>query len=281
MAKLIALDDGHGKDTPGKRTPYIPEIGRSIQENEFNKAVVKFLKVELERCGFNTLLVAPTDADTPLKDRTDLANSKKADAYIAIHYNASDGSFSGANPSGIEVYVYLGHKNKEAGRLASSVAKYLRQGTPQNFRGVYEADFHVLRESNMVAILSENGFMDNKLEALLMIDQKFQKEVAVEHAKGICEYFGVTYKAEKEVEEMLDKAIVINSFVDFPVAEVLANKIGAPIYTTTVASKSKVAKELVVVGGNSDGLKADKYTVLAGDDRFATARKVEMYINSL
>ncbi|UOQ43335.1 N-acetylmuramoyl-L-alanine amidase [Halobacillus salinarum] len=280
MPKLIALDDGHGKNTPGKRTPYIPEIGRSIQENEFNKEVVKYLKTELERCGFNTLLVAPTDEDTPLKTRTNLANSRKADAYIAIHYNAYDGSFSGSNPSGIEVYVYPGHKNKEAGKLAASVAKYLRRGTPQNFRGIFEEDFHVLRETNMIAILTENGFMDNKLEALLMIDKDFQKEVAIEHAKGICDYFGVEYVPE-EGEELLKAAVVINSFVDFPVAEILADRIDLPIYTRAVASKTQVASELIVVGGNSDGLKADKYTVLSGPDRFETANKVKMYMDQL
>ncbi|WP_347553008.1 N-acetylmuramoyl-L-alanine amidase (plasmid) [Pseudalkalibacillus hwajinpoensis] len=280
MPKLIALDDGHGMSTPGKRTPYIPEIGRSIKENEFNREVVKYLKVELERCGFQTLLVAPTDEDTPLTTRTNLANSKKADAYIAIHYNAFDGSFSGSNPSGIEIYVYLGHKNKEAGKLASSIAKYLRQGTPQNYRGILEANFHVLRETNMIAILSENGFMDSKLEALLMLDKDFQKEVAVEHAKGICDYFGVTYKPEEE-KKLLKVAVVVNSFVDYPVAEVLATRIEAPIYTRSVASNSKVASELIVIGGNSKGLKADKFTVLSGANRFETAAKVKMYIDSI
>ncbi|MCA0173050.1 N-acetylmuramoyl-L-alanine amidase [Bacillus sp. RAR_GA_16] len=280
MPKLIALDDGHGMNTAGKRTPYIPEIGRSIQENEFNREVVKYLKIELERCGFQTLLVAPTNTDTPLSTRTNLANSKKADAYIAIHYNAFDGSFSGADPSGIELYVYLGHTNKEAGKLASSIAKYLRQGTPQNYRGIKEADFHVLRETNMIAVLTENGFMDNKFEALLMLDKDFQKEVAIEHAKGICDYYGVTYKAEEEMS-LLKVAVVVNSFVDYPVAELLANRISAPIYTRSVASNNKVASELIVVGGKSSGLKADKFTVLSGTDRFATAAKVKKYIDSI
>lgn len=77
--KLIALDDGHGMQTAGKRTPPIPELGgRVMLENEFNRAVVKFLDVELRRCGFNTLLVAPTDVDTSLKARTDLVNAKKS-----------------------------------------------------------------------------------------------------------------------------------------------------------------------------------------------------------
>ncbi|TGB03517.1 N-acetylmuramoyl-L-alanine amidase [Halobacillus salinus] len=198
MPKLIALDDGHGLNTSGNRTPNIPEIGRSIRENEFNRAVVRFLKQELERSGFDTLLVAPTDEDISLKKRVDLANARKADIYVAIHYNALDGSFSGSNPSGIEVYVYPGTLNKAAGKLATAVGKYLRQGTKQNWRGIKEANFYVLRETTMPAILTENGYMDNKTEALLMIDEKFQREVAVEHAKGICEYFNVPYVAASD-----------------------------------------------------------------------------------
>ena len=50
----------------------------------------------------------------------------------------------------------------------------------------------------MPAILSENGFMDNKREAILMTNPHFQLEVAQEHAKGICKYFDVKYVPAKE-----------------------------------------------------------------------------------
>lgn len=194
---LVALDDGHGMETAGKRTPYIASIGRSIKENEFNRAVVALLDKELKRCGFRTLLVAPTDADTPLKTRTDLANSKKANIYVSIHYDAFDSMFNGNDPEGFTIFVYLKNKTMNSGKLANCVLKYLKEGTKQQNRGVKEADFHVLRETKMPAILTECGFMDNQREALLMIDPAFQKEVAVEHAKGICDYFGVAYVPEK------------------------------------------------------------------------------------
>jgi N-acetylmuramoyl-L-alanine amidase len=194
MSRLIALDDGHGMETAGKRTPHITELGKFIHENEFNRAVVGYLDAELKRCGFSTLLVAPTDADTPLKARTDLANSKGADAYISIHYNALDGKFDGNDPEGCSLHVYPGSSTGR--KLAESICKYLKGGTPQKYRGVIENDFHVLRETNMVAVLSENGFMDNKREALLMVSTAFQKEVAREHAQGICDYFGMKYVPE-------------------------------------------------------------------------------------
>ncbi|MBN2884236.1 MAG: N-acetylmuramoyl-L-alanine amidase [Clostridia bacterium] len=194
MAKLIALDDGHGMTTPGKRTPPIPELNnRVIKENEFNRAVVALLDEELKRCGFNTLMVAPSDAETSLGARTNLANAKGADAYISIHYNAFDGKFDAYDPEGISVHIYPGSTSGR--KLGEAILKYLIQGTSQKNRGIVESNFHVLRETKMVAILSENGFMDNKREAMLMLDAAFQKEVAVEHAKGICDYFGVKYVA--------------------------------------------------------------------------------------
>jgi len=199
MGYLIALDDGHGMETPGKRTPKL-DNGRVIKENEFNRAVVKYLDQELRRCGFKTLLVAPTDTDTPLANRVNLANKKCADAYISIHFNAFDGKFNGNDPSGHEIHVYPASKN--ARRLGECVLKYLNQGTKQKNRGIkYSKGLYVLRKTRMPAILSENGFMDNKEEAKLMLNANFQKEVAREHAKGICSYFGVKYVAEKNEEE--------------------------------------------------------------------------------
>jgi len=196
MAYLIALDDGHGMETPGKRTPFIPSLGRQIRENEFNREVVKYLDQELKRCGFKTILVAPEDKDIPLSVRVERANKAGAHAYISIHYNAFDGTFEGKNPEGFSAHVYIGCSNKAAGKLARCILKYLAQGTKQVNRGLFENNFYVLRKTKMPAVLLECGFMDNPREALLMIDKNFQKECAREIAQGICEYFGVKYVPE-------------------------------------------------------------------------------------
>ncbi|MHC8523988.1 N-acetylmuramoyl-L-alanine amidase family protein [Rossellomorea sp. H39__3] len=190
---LIALDDGHGIGTPGKRTPYIESLGRQIRENEFNAAVTDFLQGELERCGFRTLLTAPTDYDTPLSARTNLANAKGADALVSNHFNALKDYFdgSGKDPEGMSIHIYPGAKNGR--KLAEHVAKYLKQGTEQKYRGIVEQNLHMTREFKKASILVENGFMDNEREALLMVNEAFQRECAREQAQGICEYFGVPY----------------------------------------------------------------------------------------
>jgi N-acetylmuramoyl-L-alanine amidase len=194
---LIALDDGHGLGTAGKRTPYIPSLGRQIRENEFNEKVTFYLKAELERCGFRTLLTAPSDGDTPLKDRTDFANSRGADALVSNHFNGFDGKFDGPgkDPEGHSLHIYFNDVNDR--KLAESIAKYLKQGTKQVFRGIIEQNLHMTREFNKAAVLVENGFMDNEKEALLMINDEFQRETAKEQARGVCDFFGVPYVADQ------------------------------------------------------------------------------------
>ena len=200
---LIALDDGHGLGTAGKRTPFIPSIGRQIQENEFNERVTFFLKLELERCGFRTLLTAPTDADTPLKARTDAANSMGADALVSNHYNAFDGKFDGPgkDAEGHSLHVYPNDPLDR--RLAENIAKYLKQGTKQVYRGIIEQNLHMTREFSGPAVLVENGFMDNEREALLMINEDFQRETAREQARGVCDFFNVPYVPAKDDETLV------------------------------------------------------------------------------
>lgn len=191
---IIAIDDGHGSATPGKRTPFIASLGRQVRENEFNKPVANFLEAELKRCGFRTIQLAPTDYDTPLKQRTDTANKAKADALVSAHFNALDGNFSAPTPQGFSAHIHPG--STEGRKLANAILRHLAQGTSQQNRGIVEQNLHMTRESNMPAVLVEFGFMDYEREALLMLNEAFQRECAREVAKGICDYFGVTYVAE-------------------------------------------------------------------------------------
>lgn len=191
MTFLIALDDGHGMQTQGKRTPPIPQLGgRVVKENEFNRQVVKLLDAELKRCGFRTLLVAPTDEDTPLSVRTNRANAARAHLYVSCHYNAGGGE-------GIETYHYPGStKGKRAAEIIHQ--HLLNSGVQRKNRGVKSANFHVLRETRMPAVLIEYGFMDDPdfSESIEMLDPKVQKAFAVATAKGICLYFGVKFVPE-------------------------------------------------------------------------------------
>jgi len=202
MSKYIALDAGHSVNTAGKRTPPIAELGgRVIRENEFNHEVVRLTNIELQRCGFKTLITAPDkNYDTPLITRTNLANKEKVDLLISFHFNALTGSFETSKAEGFSVHV-----DPTMGRsadFARILLKHLAGGTSQKNRGLVQQNLHMTRETKMPAVLVEFGFMDNKREAMLMIDKGFQKECAVETAKAVCEFYGVAYKPEATKAEV-------------------------------------------------------------------------------
>ena len=99
----IAIDNGHGIDTAGRRTPKMPN-GRAIKEWEFNYPTAKKLEQVLKRCGLDTIMVSDTKEDTPLATRTTRANNAKADLFVSIHYNAFQGKWG--DHGGVETLYY-------------------------------------------------------------------------------------------------------------------------------------------------------------------------------
>ncbi len=213
MAKkyLIALDDGHGMSTAGKRTPplrsdlyidgkLVRKKGEVIKENEFNRAVVAYLEKALKRCGFDVLLVAQTDADTSLATRVSRANAANADAYISKHYNAL-GSTWQSKAKGLVTIIHNSSQAKTkilAKNVHEELWKLHKDHNCTNYGVRTDTDIsgfslYVLRNTNMPAILTESGFMDSVVEYKDMLDPTFQKNDAEATCKGICKTFGVTY----------------------------------------------------------------------------------------
>lgn len=84
--------------------------------------------------------------------------------------------------------------------------------------------------------------------------------------------------SNREEEEMLEKAIVLGGFPDFAPAEILAARLKAPIFTRAALPAGKIAKEVYVVGGPTEGLQGDKIISLTGADRFEVAAAVKKFI---
>lgn len=197
---LVATDNGHGQETLGKRTPPFPD-GSVMKENTFNRAVVGYLIVELERNGFETVNVAPEMTDTALSVRTTRANNAGADIYISVHANAYGSGWNDAN--GIETLVYRIGDNGQT-QLAKLVQAKLIAETGLKDRGVKErTDLAVLRDTKMPAILCECGFMTNIDEAKLLVSDDYRRKVARAICKGVCAYYGKKYVAE--VTEVAEK----------------------------------------------------------------------------
>jgi N-acetylmuramoyl-L-alanine amidase len=184
----FAIDAGHGPNTPGKRS-----VDGSLREFTFTSAVADMIiNLLQEYRDVEILRTYSRDVDTPLKDRTNNANAWKANCFVSIHGNAA-GDGTAWNPaSGIETHIYTS-KPKEALDLAILVQKELLRNTHRTNRGVKYSDFHVLRETNMTAILCECGFYTNKEECELMKNEGYQKLCAAAIVKGL----EIKYKLSK------------------------------------------------------------------------------------
>lgn len=202
MNKFIAIDAGHGLNTAGKRCL------KSLDPNEtrewtLNSRIATYLDSHLKRCGFSTIRVDDMTGktDVALSERTNKANNNNCDAYISIHH---DSGVNGSQSGGATVFVYP--KSSSTSKLLqqniynnfiSEVGKFGNRSNPLN-----TADFHVLRETSMPAILIECGFMDSSIDVPLILSDSFARKASIGIAKGICKTFEVKYIEEKEDETM-------------------------------------------------------------------------------
>lgn len=285
---------GHGGHDPGA-------VGNGIREKDIVLEIGLQMSIYLRENyeGMYRRMSRNTDIFVPLADRTRDANNWGADLFVSIHTNAFNGQAQG--------YEDFIHTSRTSGsqsaqnlfnqRIIDAMRKF--DGSIQN-RGKKAQNFLVLRETSMPAILTENLFTDNARDANLLKRPEFISAVAAAHAEAAATFLGLRRitstpapnpkpnpppdpkpipMPEEEEPFMLEKAIVINSFVDFPVAELLAVRESAPIYLRRVAERGQVAKKVFVVGGSRQGLAADTFIELSGANRFETARKVEEYLS--
>jgi N-acetylmuramoyl-L-alanine amidase len=198
VSKLIALDNGHGLNTAGKRTPRWTDETTStytkknfMHEWEFNRGVVKRLKVELERNGFEVLEVSPTEDDTSINARCREANSANADLFVSVHANALGNTWN-ERVKGIET---LTSGKGESLRLGTILQKHMVADTGLVNRGLKDGKWlGVVRLTKMPSVLVEGGFMDNPSESKLLNSNEYRDVFAKALCKGVCEYYGVVYK---------------------------------------------------------------------------------------
>ncbi|GEK57145.1 hypothetical protein CHL76_02320 [Marinococcus halophilus] len=198
MTKRIAVGAGHGANTYGKRTPKF-EDGSYMNEHDFNFPTAEYVRemLENEYEDVEVLQLGEEVRDVPLGDRTDKVNDWGADAYVSIHANALGNEWADPAPRGIETYVYESEPTGSVD-LAENVHGEMIEKTGLYDRGVKAANFHVLRESHMSAILVECGFMDNREEAELLLSDDYRRTCAKAIVNGIAKKYGLQEKTKVE-----------------------------------------------------------------------------------
>ena len=190
MKTLIILDNGHGKETAGKRSPVWSD-GSQLFEWEFNRDIVKRIARELKKADIPFETLVPEDTDVPLQERCRRANKLTASPHghavlLSVHGNAGCGT-------GWEAYTSRGRTDadsiatdlynfaeKEFGKDGWKIRKDITDGDPDK-----EANFYILKYSLCPAVLTENFFMDNENDCRFMISEEGRERIAKIHIEAI------------------------------------------------------------------------------------------------
>jgi len=190
---LWILDNGHGKKTKGKRSPKWAD-GKQLLEYEFNRAIVKKIMEALDKKGVKYHnLIPEVDVDNILKTRVARANKLKVNSklptiYVSIHSNAGPENQPGkwTAAKGIETWYY---RTSMSGRkIARVFQRHLIKKTNWVNRDVRTGiGFYVLKHTHMPAVLTENGFFNNKKEGRKLLEEETRQLIADAHVNAILE----------------------------------------------------------------------------------------------
>ena len=191
---LWLLDPGHGGiidgkyQTAGKRSPVWPD-SRQLFEGEFNRSIIELLIPMLYLAKIDYINLVPTKKDISLGTRTRKANKiykkDRRAIYLSVHGNAGGGT-------GYEIWTSKGQTRSDliATIFYNEMEKVFpnMKYRPDNSDGDVdkEANYYVLKNTNMPAVLTENFFMDTlNPDCELMMSKEGRIKIARAHYNAI------------------------------------------------------------------------------------------------
>ena len=200
---IILLDNGHGKETPGKRSPKL-ENGKQLFEWQWTREVTAKIAKLLEQEGIEYKMLVPEERDVKLAVRCNRANNYNREAmkqgkstvFISVHVNAAGNEGKWMNAYGWSVWTSKGITKadtfatdmwNEAEKILKEAGQKIRKDSSDGDPD-YESDFFVLKNTNMPAVLTENFFMDCKEECKWLMTEEAKDICAKIHVEGIKKY---------------------------------------------------------------------------------------------
>ena len=195
---LILIDNGHGHNTPGKRSP----DGKFL-EYDYNREIATRIVADLTDRGHNAQLLVPETEDIPISERVRRINAhcntlgNATVILISIHVNAAGNGTKWLNATGWSCYTSKGKTTSDR------IAECFYAAAKKNFPGKrirtdfsdsdpdWEENFYILRHSLCPAVLTENFFMDNHSDLEYLQSRAGKQAIVDTHVEGIVEYISI------------------------------------------------------------------------------------------
>lgn len=190
----IILDFGHGKDTPGKKSPDC-----RLEEWKFNRELGMIIYEGLKKQDYNPVILVPEDIDIGLPERCARVNEMckvESCILISIHGNAAGNGSSWLNASGWQCHTTIGETRadilaKYLYEVAHEILDPLKIGV-REYNGSnepdWENDFYILKHTICPSVLIENLFYDNKKDIEIMLSDEGKQILANVTIEGIKRY---------------------------------------------------------------------------------------------
>lgn len=236
MSRIIAIDAGHGHNTPGRRCDkrYDPN---QTHEWDLNNRVASLQQEYLEEYGITTIRLDDPSGkeDVSLANRVKKANESQCMLVVSNHHNAGGGN-------GLEAYYdkNVVTTSKEY-KIYQTIYQAVIQSTGQRSRGLKSSDrsgpgdLAILRDTNMPSILIEAGFMDNAFDTPRIITDDFARKYAKGVVEGVIEALDLKRETSSNDYSIVDylKNIGMNS--SFENRRQLAKQYGIDNYRGTAS----------------------------------------------
>lgn len=202
--KTVILDNGHGGMIKGKYTTCPNHTknkktwnkmhihyGKPIYEGVFNREVVNKIAEILFEKEINFHVLVPENKDISLEERVkrvnEIVDKEDTDCYlVSVHGNAFN-----SKAKGFEVFTTVGltESDKYADIFYKEVEDMFPNKAMRNdtLDGDFdkESNFYILRKTKCPAVLTENFFFDNPVDAKMMMSKEGIKNIAQAHVNAI------------------------------------------------------------------------------------------------
>ena len=191
---VILVDNGHGVETPGKRSP-----DGSFREYSWTREVARMVCDILQAEGYAAQLLVPEEHDVSLAERCRRANrhDKRQSVLVSIHNNAAGDGSRWMKARGWSIFTTRGIT--EADKLAECLYQRARKefkaplsvrtySTTQYLGHDFESDFYILLHSYMPAVLVEHFFQDNHEDVAYLQTDAAKAACAEVIVEGVKDY---------------------------------------------------------------------------------------------